>query len=272
MDGYFGACSNVALDIRENTKSSTIIVYHESEVEPHDVVDAVDAAASYVLGIALDPMYAAAEGGGRRSVFMASQPEGRTVDQAPAPLDLRLQATELLAVFNAFFVHALRHEGTLRQQAHALVLDVYQTFKSGYLPHQILMICIAIEALLRKGASEKALPESFTKNERKALADAVAATQLSDSKKKRVASLLTQLNSASVGHLFDEAISQGLLDSEHRRAWYANRSIFAHGSGRDEKGELLVDRMILLNAFHRLIHRSIGIALDPMPPKQDEGK
>ena len=267
FEGFYGeSADGVSLDIKENERSATLTARFDVEADPTHLMDAVDGAASYALGTALDPLYSSAICREIRTVVLLDRASARSSeDQKPAPVDLRMQPNEFLQVFVAFFHYALASPGPLRAEVHGLVQDVLQTFRSQYVPHQILVTCIAIEALLRSQATASA-EYVFNRQESKILRAAVNNSALGDPKKERVHALLSQVNSPSISHLFDQIIATKLLNADHKNAWKRNRSILAHGGSRDDDPTgVLSDRVILLNCFHRLLFRVIAVPVPDAP-------
>jgi hypothetical protein len=160
-------------------------------------------------------------------------------------------------LFEAFYKYALAEPGDLISKANSLMFGVYQTFESGHGGQQILNLCIAIESLLRAGGA--LLPEHrFEQEEHDRINVALDQCGLSPPKRARLTALLAQLNSASTSYLFDQVIKAEILAKEHKTTWNKHRSVLAHGG--DVKGEtpqLLKDRAILLNGFHRLVQREL---------------
>jgi hypothetical protein len=259
-DGYFGRSKGVDIDIANNRTSNTLTVRSDEKAAPERLMESVDGAASYVLGLSIDPIYASAQHSEARLVVMLERNERRAVNQIPAPLDLRMAAEDFSHYFATFFHHSMRASGEERTRAHALVHDVYQTFKSTYVPHQVLLLCIAIEKLLRESVTPR--PEDqFLAAEIEAVKDAVRTANIEQRRIDRAVALLGMLNSPSISYLFDRAIGAGVLNLEHKKTWNDNRSVFAHGGSTDDGQKLLRDRSFLLNAFHRLICHEIGLPI-----------
>ena len=256
--GYFGQHDDISIDVDQRHSFTTINVYTKlKNVQAEKIMDAAEGAASYVLGFNLDPFYAFCTGTGEDVVWMHSRGTKPFPGQLPSPLDLRTDADLFSKIFTHFFYYSLNSEGERRSEAHALVFEVYKSFELAYLPHQILIVCVAIENLMRE-LIKPGDEFKFSESDLTIVTDAITAINLPPTKKTRLTGLMSMLNSASMSFLFRKAIDENLLDSRHKKTWEKWRHSLAHGGKSSEQQAIVDDLFMLLNAFHRLIGRKIG--------------
>jgi len=260
MDGYYGAISDVAVDIHLDGEHYRLDAYHDVDATPERLAESVEMAISYALGVMADPEYICIERGDSRTIFIRPGDQRKLIDQSASPINRRLGASELILLFEKVFRFCLRNPDELLPKEVGLFVDVYRTFEGGYLSLQLLHLCIAIEALLRMG-SELSLEDKFAEEEVKKIHEALDGVGLPDAKRSRLSALLSQLNAASIMYLFDRLIDAEELMPLHKKAFKRHRSILAHGAEiKGERGVLRADRTVLISAFHLLFIRMLDTA------------
>jgi hypothetical protein len=100
-EGYFGIDDDVVIDIDDNRTSNTMQVMFTDEAPHEKLIDAADGAASYVLGIAIEPVFSSARSRKKRTVILYARDGRPEPSQTPAPNDLRADPDGFSQLFAA---------------------------------------------------------------------------------------------------------------------------------------------------------------------------